>query len=143
MGTNTTGGTNDRAGNVNRRELAVDRGASEAEIQAKRMENGYGDAVFTAVEMATSKDNVIEVDDSNASSGDTSNSGSKTSKYIIVGNSMIMKFRNRIQDIINGVTLKIKGDKEKEEKSTVKKKVVKKVVKKEPKTAEENGLDEK
>ena len=110
MGTNTTGGTNDRAGN--RREIAVE-SASEKEIKAKRMENGYGDAVFTAVEMAPSKDNIVEVNDSDSTSGDASNSGNKTSKHLIVGNSIIMKFKEKIQDIIDGVSLKVKGDKDK------------------------------
>ena len=110
MGTNTTGGTNDRASN--NREIAVE-SASELEIKTKRMENGYGDAVFTAVEMAPSKDNVVEVNDSNSTSGDASNSGNKTAKHLIIGNSIIMKFKEKIKDIIDGVSLKVKGDKDK------------------------------
>ena len=140
MGTSTTGGTNDRAGNVKNREIAVTRNASEEEITAKRMENGYGDAVFAAVEMAPSKDNVVEVDSSTSNSGDASNSGKKTSKHLIVGSSMIMRFKEKIQDIINGVSLKIKGDKEKDEKSTDKKTTA---VKRKADASKSNRIDEK
>lgn len=111
METNTTGGTNDRTSN--KREIAVDRNASEAEIMEKRMRNGYGDAILAAVEMAPSKDNVVEVNDSDSTSGDASNSGNKTSKHLIVGNSIIISFKNKILDIINGVSLKVKGGKDK------------------------------
>lgn len=110
MGTNTTGGTNDRTSN--KREIAVE-SASEKEIEAKRMENGYGGAVFTAVEMAPSENNVVKVNDSDSTSGDASNSGNKTSKHLIVGNSIIISFKNKILDIINGVSLKVKGGKDK------------------------------
>lgn len=124
---------------------------SEREIKDLEKMNGYAGVTIAGIEMGVTERNVVEITDSNSGASDTTNSGNKTSKYIIVGNSIIMKFREKIQDIINGVTLKVKGnkdkDKEEEEKAkeeeeekakATKKKVVKKVVKKAPqKSAEE------
>lgn len=140
METNNTGGTNDRTGNVNnKREIAVDRNASEAEIQAKKMKNEYN-FEFVAVDMAPTKNNMVEIDGSNNASGDTTNTGRKTSKHLIVGNTMIMRFKEKIQDIINGVSLKVKGEKDKTEKSTEKKSAT---VKRKTDDTKANRIDEK
>ena len=64
--------------------------------------------------------------------GDTDTTGNKKNKYMRTGSNMlIMRFKEKIKDIVDGVTLKLKGGKDKEDREDVdKKKVVKKVVKK-------------
>ncbi len=110
---------------------------SERTIKDLEKMNGYSGVTVAGIEMGVTEKNVVEINDSNPGTTDAANSGKKTSKYITVGNSIIMKFREKIQDIVNGVTLRVKGDKDKEkddekEESADKKKVVKKVVKKAP-----------
>lgn len=114
---------------------------SDRSIKDLEKMNGYVGVTVAGIEMGVTERNVVEINDSANAASDSTNTGKKTSKYITVGNSIIMKFREKIQDIINGVTLKVKGDKDKdkekdeeEEKTgtTAKKKVVKKVVKKAP-----------
>ena len=113
MGTNTTGTS------VSSGEMEV-KTVKNSDVEAEKMKNGYGSAVFTAVEMAPLLDNYKESSDPN-SSGDSGNNSTKKSDYLIIGNTMIMRFREKIQDIINGVALKFKGPKTKGEKETKKK----------------------
>lgn len=113
MGTNTTGTS------VSSGEMEV-KTVKNSDVEAEKMKNGYGSAVFTAVEMAPLLDNYKESSDPNAS-GDSGNNSTKKSDYLIIGNTMIMRFREKIQDIINGVALKFKGPKTKGEKETKKK----------------------
>ena len=87
---------------------------SDKTIKDLEKMNGYVGVTVAGIEMGVTERNVVEINDSANSSSSSTDSGKKTSKYIIVGNSIIMKFREKIQDIINGVTLKVKGDKDKE-----------------------------
>lgn len=111
---------------------------SDKSIKDLEKMNGYAGVTVAGIEMGVTERNVVEINDSTNTANDSTNAGKKTSKYIIVGNSFIMKFKEKIQDIINGVTLRVKGDKDKEKdeeektEKTAKKKVVKKVVKKAP-----------
>ena len=113
MGTNTTGTS------VSSGEMEV-KTVKNSDVEEKKKKNGYGSAVFTAVEMAPLLDNYKESSDPNAS-GDSGNNSTKKSDYLIIGNTMIMRFREKIKDIINGVALKFKGPKTKGEKETKKK----------------------
>lgn len=83
----------------------------ESEIQRDKMRNGYEDFVFVATDFETLKENLQEVDNPNGDAG--SNPPKKTSGYLVYGSSLIMRFKDKIKDIIEGVTLRIKGDKDK------------------------------
>ena len=91
---------------------------SEKTIENLENMNGYAGVTVAGIEMGVTERNVVEINDSGNNATGSADTGKKELKYIIVGNSIIMKFREKIQDIINGVTLKVKGDKEKTEKGT-------------------------
>lgn len=111
-----------RSGN----EMKVETGVSEKTIRELEKMNGYSGVTVAGIEMGVTEKNIVEINDSNTGTSDTANSGKKTSKYITVGNSIIMKFREKIQDIVNGVTLKVKEDKDKDKESGAKKSDTKK-----------------
>lgn len=103
--------------------------------------NGY-DFRIAGVDMSIDG-NMLKFKESEVGAGNAANTGKESSGIFNYGASIIMRFKDKIKDIINGVTLKLKGDKDKdkekddeEEKTetTAKKKVVKKVVKKAPET---------
>lgn len=105
-------------------ELEVQRVRPEEIESAKRM-GEYDDMQFGGIDLEVTG-NEIGIKDPNGGSSDSANTGKKTSGYLRTGNSIIMKFKEKIQDIINGVTLKVKGDKDKDKEETGSKKVVKK-----------------
>lgn len=107
---------------------------SDRSIKDLEKMNGYAGVTVAGIEMGVTERNVVEINDSANAANDSTNAGKKTSKYITVGNSIIMKFREKIQDIINGVTLKVKGDKDKEKEDEKSEATEKKVVKKAPET---------
>ena len=76
MGTNTTGTS------VSSGEMEV-KTVKNSDVEAEKMKNGYGSAVFTAVEMAPLLDNYKESSDPNAS-GDSGNNSTKKSDYLII-----------------------------------------------------------
>ena len=91
MGTNTTGGTNDRASNVKRVKVEVDENTPSEEIELLKKIRGYGDATFVGVEV-----NVTSVNQ---------RSDNAEEEYVQAGNQAQINVKEAGKAIAAGVTL--------------------------------------
>ena len=79
-------------------------------IEERINKAGYNGVTINAVDIAVS-DKSLEINGENVgnATGSDDSSSSKKSKYIIAGTPFIMKFKDKIAAIVQGVAVKVKG----------------------------------